>query len=270
MFLVLFYFEGSLGMAVTVDQWTVIGTIGKWLKAPNNITVLIGMTLKPGDVVEVSPIGSRTASLTILSGDTPKTYACDDPDSLPDKSNAGCAHPIAVASETPEAEGPLTNLFRQVRQLIARDSTRYYTAASRDTGSLTDSVIRATSDSVELHPVVSGLNRGDYSLTIQGLSNSASSPSSMTGGTFLLHWDPGAKQAATGPQLAPGLYRLSAQSSDGDSVGEAWALVVTSENYEEKATSFEAIKKRTEGWNQNVPAAAVRAVIRAALDELSR
>ncbi len=262
--------QGSLGLAATVDQWTVIGTIGNWHTTKDNAPVVIGMHLTPGDKVEISPTGSATGSLTIIAGNTPKTYACDDPDSLPDKSNAGCAHAIAVPSEAPEPEGPMASLFRQLRQLISTDSPRYYTAASRDNGSLTDSVVQVSNHSVDLRPVLSGLSKGDYRLTVEKLTSAASSQASVGAAPISFHWDPESKQAALGPDLAPGLYHLSAQSSDGDAAGEAWILVVTPANYESKMASFKALQKQTASWNANVPAATVRAVNRAALDEFSR
>ena len=263
--------HGSLGLAAGVDQWTVIGKIGNWNKSTTKASIELGMRLQPGDIIETSPIGAETGSLTILAGDVQKTYACDDPDSLPYKSNSGCAHPIAIPSDTPEPEGAMAGIFRKVSQLISKDSPRYYTAASRDTGSLKDSVVEIADHAVDLQPSLSGLSKGDYRLTIQKpnsatLSNASENKSK----SISLKWDPESKQAPGGLDLSPGLYQISALSSDGDVAGDAWILVVTSENYAAKSAAFRKIRKQTESWDQNVPAVTVRAVMRASLDELSR
>ncbi len=265
----LVFLHGILALAAPVSEWIVIGTIGTW-KTGNNTPISIGMPLHAGDKVQISPLPSKIGSLTIMASEKPQTFACDDPDSLPNKSNAGCTEPITVPALVPESEGPMTALYRQVKELISTDSPRYYTAASRDNGSLTDSVVQVSNHSVDLRPAISGLSKGDYRLTFAKVTSPTPSAASASSAPAALHWDPESKQTAAGPDLAPGLYRLSAQSSDGDSAGEAWILVVTPENYESKTASFAALKKQTASWNANVPAATVRAVNRAALDQLSR
>ena len=246
-------------------KWTVIGTVGKWRKTERKEPVLIGMELVAGQQVERSDPASQTGSLTIIAGEKPRTFACDDPESLPDKA-AGCSGPIAIPSAAPEEEGGVARLLRGVRQLIAHDSGRYYTAASRDTGSLADAVVQITSHATDLTPVVTGLSKGDYRVTVSKMTAAASDAQP----PVALHWDPEAKRNALGPDLAPGLYRVSAQSGDGESAGEAWMLVVSPENYQAKSASFLALTKQTASWNADVPAATVRAVHHAALDELSR
>jgi hypothetical protein len=196
------------------------------------------------------------------------TFACDDPDSLPDKSKTGCESSIRIPPEPPEPEGTVAGVFREIKALFAgKDAARYYTAASRDTGSLTDSVIKSSDHATDLTPALKQLNKGGYRIAIEKVNNSSTnSPAA----TVTVHWNPELKQGAAGPDIAPGLYRVTAQAADGDPAGEAWIVVASPADFDKKTESLKAVKAQTQSWNQDVPAATVRAVIRATLDQLSR
>lgn len=258
----------------TVSDWVVIGTVGKWDLGNSNTRVKIGTKLNPGETVMRDQSSDRkTGSITLLGGGAPLTYACDNPATLPDHSNAGCVNPITIPDKkgntSPEQDQGLLSFLVGVTQLLTEQPTRYYSAVSRDYGGLQDAVVQINENAVDLHPVLSTLNKGEYRLTFTKLEPESSS-SAASASPAVLKWDPSSKPLAAGPEMHPGLYQLRVETIDGESVGTAWFLAVSAQEYAGKAQAFGQLTKATSSWGSNVPSVSIRAVNRAALDRLSK
>lgn len=264
--------------------WVVIGVIGKWSvvnSQPNDCPgskkslspgarILGGTSVSSDTVVkrDVKEGEDKTfGSLTLLVNGAPVTYACDDEKTLPDHSNAGCVNPIHLSSASERShEG--NGFLAKLASLIPRDPDRYYMAVSRDYGNMQDAVVEKTGNGVDLRPALGSTSKGEYLLTFEKI-DPGKAPR-LTGTFSPLKWDPDSGQAALAPGVAPGLYDLKAETTDHEPVGEAWILVASTQDYARKASAFAEVTKTTASWKSNTPAAGIRAVSRAALDELSR
>jgi hypothetical protein len=255
------------------QDWLVIGVVGKWNVVGTNKAVSFGMPVGPGtSLSRDTSTGNKTfGSVTIMLNGTHVTYSCDDPKTLPDHSNAGCVNPIPLASAPDLAAhaGEGGNWLQSLVKMISPDPERYYTTVSRGSGVLQDAVIAKTGQSVDLKPAFGSLNKGEYRVSVQKLDPDKK-PVALTDTPSVLHWDPDKNSASELPPMTLGLYQMHVDTSDGEAVGDTWVLVVSPSDLPGKTAAFANVLQTTSGWGPSVPASGVRAINRAALDQLSR
>jgi hypothetical protein len=248
-------------------EWVVISIVGKWRVAGSNTPIAFGAALKPGASVESDPPGASTGSLTVLAGTTPVTYACNDPKTLPNPSKS-CRDPLSLQAAAPDGQAGAPPIFADLPNLLSRDPNRYYSAVSSESGNLEDAVVRRTGNSVDLKPALQSLSKGEYRLIVERLDpGKPAAPLSNMPPT--LRWNPESKQPASGPDLSPGLYHLQMETVDHQPAGDAWILVTEQQDYKTKSAALAEVERITSTWKSTVPAAGIRAVNRAALDQLS-
>lgn len=248
-----------------VAQWSVIGLVGKWKRSGANKDLKLGATIHPGEklVKEGNP---KFGSVTLFFGESHRSIACDDQETLPDHSNVGCVQPIEVPALPKPEPGIVASLLAEVQRHFTKEPERYFETVSRDLDGLRDGIASSQGQSTDLTLLAGGLSKGKYSLTFNPISTSAGTN---TASPFSFSWDPETAKPLLVPGLGPGLYLAKAVTDAGESAGNAWWLVVPESEFASKSEAFKKVTSFTAGWANDSPAESIRAVNRAALTELS-
>lgn len=190
-------------------------------------------------------------TLTVwFEGEPPHVYSCEGESCNLDVSN--CA--------AQKAGG------RNIWDWIVGEPERYFTAASRGLeGDLKEAVVRLTGPQADVAPAMAELSAATYWVRFEPLAGDAPKTAASQ-----VQW--AGKSALTSTSgLKPGLYRLVLLDETGEPTGsEAWILLCAPPDYSTASAAFAKAVHTVAGWPSEVDPAAVRAFLRASLEELSK
>lgn len=248
----------SAGAAFAAGDWVVVGIVSQWqYKDHPERPIRFGDKLHAGDWIARADANAHSGSISIASGASHKTIDCE----------SGCP-PFQAGTEASPGK---TDGVWPLLAALASNPRHYYSAVSRNYGTIRDGVVPLRGRDADLSPVFADMGKGTYWIKLQKLDSGKpkSDPAVLRDAPLKVPWNPG--QGGMLPSLNPGLYRLQLTNEQGEATGgDAWVLVRGSGDYEKARATYEKTRDDLASWREDVPPAGIRAVLRVQLEQLAR
>lgn len=238
----------------------VIGLVGNW-KMEGKGLLSLGDPVRVGAKITPTP----PATLTLwFEGQPPYSYSCRQL-TCPEIWITDVS--IGAAKSNPPQKSLLARSFALLVSIFPEEPGRYFTAASRGLeGDLKEAVLPLQSSQVDLAPAFADLSAETYWVRFESLHDHASKTAPIQ-----VHWQPGKPALVPAAGFKPGLYRLTLlEESDQPTGSEAWILLTGREEYSAAAAAFQDVAKTVAAWPASSDPSAIRAVLRASLEALSK
>ena len=247
------------------EQGVVIGLTGEWTpqdKGPLNLGDPISVGVK---IAHKAP-----ATLTVwFEGHSPTSYSC------PPSQEQSCPGMIKPPVETNKSTSPLKRVMDETFALLAsslrsmrpKEPSRYFTAASRGLeGELKEAVLLLQGSQVDIAPAFADLSAGSYWVRFDSPGDGRRKTAATQ-----VQWQPGKPALVSAAGLKLGLYQLSLLEQSGEPASsEAWILLSGTQEYSATAARFQEVASTVATWPAGADPSAIRAVLRACLDALSK
>jgi hypothetical protein len=249
---------GSLGWTQDKDspKGIVIGLTGDWMLGSRHLS--LGDPIHVGDTVT-----HGAGTLTVwFEGYRPDVYQCSPP-------KGPCKNPNQIHLD-PEHKSPTAKKSLGDSILAAifpKEPSRYFAAASRGLeGDLKEAVLRLQGSQVDVAPAFADLSAETYWVRFESPGESARKTAPTQ-----VRWQPGKTALVSVAGLKPGLYRLTLLEHSGEPAGsEAWILLSGPQEYPTTSAAFQGVVNTVATWPASADTSAIRAVLRASLDALSK
>lgn len=249
----------SAGAAWPASEWVVVGIVSRWQYKDNpERPIRFGDKLRAGDWIARADPNARSGSISIASGGSHKTIDCE---------SSGCP-PFQVGAD---ASAVKTDRIRPLLMALATNPKQYYSAVSRNYGTIQDGVVPLRGRDADLSPVFADMGSGTYWIRLRELASSGSNSAAAALRDAPLQFSWVAGQGGILPGLNPGLYRLQLTNEQGEATGgDAWVLVRGAGDYQQARAAYEKTRDELASWRKDVPPAGIRAVLRVQLEQLAR
>src|SRR4029453_11455152 len=155
---------------------------------------------------------------------------------------------------TPAAETSTQMIVRVISDMFKNKPEKYAFVRVRG-DSLTDSVLRLTSNGCDLAPALSDIERGTYGIRFASIQIEARPAPAFSSETLTLNWDPAKNAPLSVPGLRPGLYEifLTPRESPAPASGvlNAWVLVADND-FEKMTRDFKSAESMTSSLEDSV------------------
>lgn len=161
--------------------------------------------------------------------------------------------------------GPIGRIVRAIQQ---RFQSGFVSASSRGGSEVSDAVVEAGADRIDVSAALKSLPAGDYAVSTSAVVDGTVSSNARASA----HVTIAPSGAITIPSLPPGVYELNVSGANPADGGRAWILVVAPDRYPDAARAFLTRPGASAGADRDMQAAA-RALARAyliVLDEAAR
>jgi hypothetical protein len=233
-------------------------SLGDRVRVEDKIT--LALKTAPETISKLPP-----GALTVwFEGHRPDTYAC-----VPGQPKE-CTVPnqIYLSANDPAPQKSLKDkILDSAASIFPKEPSRYFAAASRGLeGELKEAVVPLQGPQVDVAPAFADLSTETYGLRFESLGESGRKTAPTQ-----VRWQPGKPALVSASGLKPGLYRLILLEQSGELAGsEAWLLLSAPPEYSTASATFQEVVNTVATWPASADPSAIRAVLRASLDALSR
>jgi hypothetical protein len=247
-------------------------TVGQPQDFPKQLRRLsLGNRVRAGEVVRDSsggPAVSRDSLTVWFEGHKPSVYPCTI--GQPNECHDARQIYLPVSKIPPQktlTEKAGDTLMKLVAVVFPDEPSRYFSAASRGLeGEVREAVVPLQGSHVDIAAVLGDLSAGVYSVRFESLASSAGKTNAVQ-----VRWQPGQQALVPATGLRPGLYRFTLlEGPDEPGSSEAWILLSGPQKYSTDLAAFQGVQDTVAGWPKSADPVAIRAVLRASLEALSK
>jgi hypothetical protein len=260
-----------------VPEGIVIGltqdlTVGQPQDFPNQLRRLsLGNRVRAGEVVRDSsggPAVSRDSLTVWFEGHKPSVYPCTI--GKPNECHDSRQIYLPMSNIPPQkrlTEKAGDTIMKLVAVVFPEEPSRYFSAASRGLeGEVKEAVVPLQGSHVDVAAALFDLSAGAYSVRFEALA-----PSTGKATTLQVRWQSGQQALVPAAGLRPGLYRLTLlEGTDEPGGSEAWVLLSGPQRYSTDSAAFQGVQDTVAAWPKSADPVAIRAVLRASLEALSK